>query len=40
MRNQVSPRTLPNLLGVSEKAITQLAKKDHRTCIFWLKAKG
>jgi hypothetical protein len=26
MRNQVCPLTLPNLLGVSEKAITQLAK--------------
>ena len=27
MRNQVSARTLANLLGVSEKAITQLAKR-------------
>ena len=27
MRNQVSTRTLANLLGVSEKAITELAKR-------------
>ena len=27
MRNQVSAHTLSNLLGVSEKAITQLAKR-------------
>jgi phage terminase Nu1 subunit (DNA packaging protein) len=27
MRNQVSAHTLANLLGVSEKAITQLAKR-------------